>query len=118
MQVRLEQIAWARSGDKGPNSNVGVLFRHEPVYRWALDALSTEVVGAHLAGIARGGVTRHELPNLLALNFILRDSLGGGGSESLLNDAQGKTHGQALLRLVVELPEDLAPYVDSLPPLD
>jgi len=113
--VRLEQIAWARSGDKGPNSNAGVLFRHEPLYRWALDALSVEVVGAHLAGIAKGGVTRHEMPNLLALNFILHDSLGGGGSESLLNDAQGKTHGQALLLLELELPGELDGFVDLLP---
>jgi hypothetical protein len=115
MRVRLEQIAWARSGDKGPNSNVGVLFRHEPLYHWALGALTNEVVGAHLAGIARGGVTRYELPNLLALNFILHDSLGGGGSESLLNDAQGKTHGQALLLLELELPDALDGYVDLLP---
>jgi hypothetical protein len=118
MHVRLEQIAWARSGDKGPNSNVGVLFRHEELYRWALEVLTEERVGAHLARIARGGVKRYELPNLLGLNFILLDSLGGGGSESLLNDAQGKTHGQALLQLELELPSELAVLVDLLPAED
>ncbi len=118
MRIRLEQIAWARSGDKGPNSNVGVLFRHEALYRWALETLSVERVGAHLARIAQGGVIRYELDNLRALNFILKDSLGGGGSESLLNDAQGKTHGQALLQLELELPEALAHLVDPLPAED
>jgi len=115
MRIRLEQIAWARSGDKGPNSNAGVVFRHRELYEWALGALSEERVGAHLARIALGGVRRYELPNLLALNFILLDSLGGGGSESLLNDAQGKTHAQALLQLEMELPEALSALVDALP---
>jgi hypothetical protein len=115
MRIRLEQIAWARSGDKGPNSNAGVIFRHAELYQWALGVLSEERVGAHLARIALGGVKRYELPNLLALNFILMDSLGGGGSESLLNDAQGKTHAQALLQLELELPETLASFVDPLP---
>jgi hypothetical protein len=115
MRVRLEQIAWARSGDKGPNSNVGLLFRRPELYQWALATLDEALVGAHLARIALGGVTRYELPNLLALNFILHDSLGGGGSESLRSDAQGKTHGQALLQLEVELPDALAGFVDQLP---
>lgn len=117
MRVRLEQIAWARSGDKGPGSNVGVCFRHEPLYRWALDALSPEFVKLSLGGFVKGQVKRFELPNLLSLNFLLGDSLGGGGSESLLTDAQGKTHGQALLQVEVELPDELAAFVDELPPL-
>jgi len=115
MKVRLEQIAWARSGDKGPGSNVGVCFRHEPLYRWALAELTPAAVKRHLGGFVKGEVRRYELDNLLALNFLLGDSLGGGGSESLLTDAQGKTHGQALLQLVVELPDALAPFVDELP---
>jgi hypothetical protein len=115
MKVRLEQIAWARSGDKGPGSNVGLCFRHEPLFRWARGALSPAVVKEHLKGFVLGEVRRYELPNLLAFNYLLGDSLGGGGSESLLTDAQGKTHGQALLQLEVELPDELAPYVDTLP---
>ena len=64
---------------------------------------------AHFGGIVRGDVERHELPNLRGLNFILHDSLGGGGSASLRNDAQGKTHGMALLRMSVEVPDDYEP---------
>jgi hypothetical protein len=115
MKIRLEQIAWARSGDKGPNSNVGIAFRHQELYDWALSALNEEAVATHFAQIALDGVTRYELPNLFALNFILKNSLGGGGSESLLNDAQGKTHGQGLLQMEVELPDSLAHLVDKLP---
>ena len=117
MKVRLEQIAWARSGDKGPGSNVGVCFRHEPLFRWALDALTPAFVKDRIGGFVKGEVVRYELPNLLSLNFLLGDSLGGGGSESLLTDAQGKTHGQALLQVEVDLPEELAVFVDELPPL-
>ena len=64
--------------------------------------LTTERVKQHFAGICKGEVVRYELPNLLALNFILHDSLGGGGSASLITDAQGKTHGLALLRMEIE----------------
>jgi hypothetical protein len=60
----------------------------------------------------RGEIERYEVPNLLGLNFILRDSLGGGGSASLKTDAQGKTHGLALLRMSVQVPDD---YTPSLP---
>lgn len=116
MNITLEQIAWARSGDKGPHSNVGIVFRHRELYDWALGALSEQAVAAHFSQIALDGVIRYELPNLFALNFILKNSLGGGGSESLLNDAQGKTHGQALLQMKVELPEALSAFVDELPP--
>ena len=65
------------------------------------------MVGAYFKGIALGGVNRYLMGNINAINFILKDSLDGGGSESLLNDAQGKTHGQAILRMEVELPEEL-----------
>lgn len=69
--------------------------------------LTPEWVRAVFGGIVRGAVVRYEVPNLLALNFILHDSLGGGGSESLLTDAQGKTHAQGLLRVEVDVPEEV-----------
>jgi len=112
MRITLGRIAHARSGDKGAHSNVGVLFTDRRVYEWALGHLTPDRVKAHFARIALGGVRRYELPNLMALNFILEDSLGGGGSASLKSDAQGKTHGQAMLRMEVELPDDLAEYAD------
>jgi hypothetical protein len=115
MKIRLEQIAWARSGDKASGSNVGLLFRHEQLYTWALSYMSVERVSVFFKDIALGGVVRYELPNLFALNFLLADSLGGGGSESLKNDAQGKTHGQAMLQMIVDLPDEFAHFVDDLP---
>ncbi len=106
-RIRLAQIAHARSGDKGDDSNVGVVADSPEAYRILVDQLTPERVERHFAGICKGGVTRYEVPNLLALNFILHDSLGGGGTASLKTDAQGKTHGQAMLLMELEVPDDL-----------
>jgi hypothetical protein len=108
-RVPLYSIAHARSGDKGDGSNVGIMAYDERGYEILRKGLTAEGVRAHFAGIVRGEVERYELPNLLALNFILHDSLGGSGSASLKNDAQGKTHGMAMLRMLVEVPDDYAP---------
>jgi hypothetical protein len=105
----LHAIAHARSGDKGDGSNVGVLAYDRRGYEILRDYLTPERVRSHFRGIVRGEVERFELPNLLGLNFLLRDSLGGSGSSSLRNDAQGKTHGLALLRMQVEVPDDYEP---------
>ena len=107
MKINLGKIAYARSGDKGANSNVGLIFKSEKIYEWAKDYLTSDKIKIHFANIVKGRVKRYEMDNLLAINFILYDSLGGGGSESLLNDAQGKTHGQALLLMDVDLPDRL-----------
>lgn len=105
-QVRLSRIAHARSGDKGDGSNVGVI----AVDEWSFDLLRRELtaerVKEHFQQVCRGEVERFEVPNLLALNFILHDSLGGGGTASLRTDAQGKTHGQGLLAMELEVPEE------------
>ena len=106
-RIQLRQIAHARSGDKGDNSNVGILAHSRGAYEVIEEQLTPERVKAHFRNLVKGKVERFELPNLLGLNFILHDSLGGGGSESLKNDAQGKTHGQALLLMEVEVPDDL-----------
>ena len=108
MKILLGQIAHARSGDKGSSSNVGLIFYSEDVYDWAKTYITEKRVKEHFNSIVKGDVKRYEMDNLHALNFILGDSLGGGGSESLLNDAQGKTHGQALLLMEVELPDSLS----------
>ena len=109
MRVRLAEIAHARSGDKGDASNVGLIAASPALY----DVLAREVtaarVQAHFAEICRGEVERFEVPNLLALNFLLHDALGGGGTASLLTDAQGKTHGQGLLELEIDVPDELLP---------
>jgi hypothetical protein len=113
MKIKLEKIAHARSGDKGPNSNVGLIFRHPEIYAWANTHITSAMVKSHFLSLVKGNVKRYEMNNLLSLNFILGDSLGGGGSESLLNDAQGKTHGQALLLMEVDLPEYLHSYINE-----
>ena len=106
-KVLLGQIAHTRSGDKGDDSNVGVIADTQAGYELLREVLTEERVAAHFAGLELKGVERHEVPNLLALNFILRDSLGGGGTASLKTDSQGKTHGQGMLLLELEVPDDL-----------
>ena len=105
-KIQLHEISCTRSGDKGPNSNVGVVFYNEEIYKWAVINLTASLIKNHFKSIVKGNVVRYELPNLYALNFILEDSLGGGGSDTLINDAQGKTYGQALMLLEVNIPEN------------
>lgn len=105
----LYAIAHARSGDKGDGSNVGVIAYDPRGYEILRRVLTPERVKQHFGDVVRGAVERYEIPNLLGLNFILRDSLGGSGSASLKTDAQGKTHAQAMLRMAVDVPEDYAP---------
>lgn len=102
-RIKLSDIAWARSGDKGDGSNVGIFAKNLEDYEFLKRTLTVARVKEHFKGICKGKVERYEAPNLLALNFILHDSLGGGGSESLKTDAQGKTHGLALLQMEVDL---------------
>ena len=111
MKILLGQIAHARSGDKGSSSNVGLIFYSADVYTWAKTYITEKRIKEHFSSIVKGDVMRYEMDNLLALNFILGDSLGGGGSESLLNDAQGKTHGQAMLIMEVDLPDHLSSFI-------
>jgi hypothetical protein len=107
MKVKLDDIAHARSGDKGDASNVGLIAQTPELFEVLREQVTAERVKEHFRLVCRGPVQRYELPNILALNFILHDSLGGGGTESLKNDAQGKTHAQGLLQMEVEVPESL-----------
>ena len=109
-RIQLHEISCTRSGDKGPNSNVGIVFYNEEIYKWAVVNLTASLIKNHFKSIVKGNVLRYELPNLYALNFILEDSLGGGGSDTLVNDAQGKTYGQALMLLEVNVPENMIHY--------
>ncbi len=104
-RVSLAEIAHARSGDKGDASNVGIVAYNREGYEWLKQYLTPTRVKQHFQAICKGPVDRYEVPNLLALNFILHDSLGGGGSESLKTDAQGKTHGLGLLQMEIEVPD-------------
>ena len=104
-KVPLSRIAQARSGDKGEGSNAGVIARSAEAWAFLREHLTADVVRAHMGAINRGGVRRWEADNMRVLNFLLEDSLGGGGSASLKTDAQGKTHGLALLRLELDVPQ-------------
>lgn len=112
-KVRLIDIAHGRSGDKGNGSNVGIIARHPDVYPFLQDKLTAEVVKNHMRHICKGDVERFELPNIGALNFILNDSLGGGGTVSMKLDAQGKTHAMLLLKMELEVPDELISKVQS-----
>src|SRR5688500_247811 len=107
-RIQLRYLAHARSGDKGDTANVGVIALRPEYYPHLVRELTTERVQAHFAGIVHGGVERFELPNLEALNFLLHNALGGGGTVSLKTDAQGKVLSTAMLRMEVEVPDDIA----------
>ena len=107
MKIPLSKLAYARSGDKGDGSNVGVVAYTKEIFEFLQKELTTKRVKEHFKEICFGEVDRYEAPNLNALNFILHDSLGGGGSESLKTDAQGKTHGLGILYMEMDVPDDL-----------
>lgn len=107
MRVRLRQIAFARSGDKGDTANVGLIAFRPSIYPVLVKEVTADRVKYHFRGICEGEVERFELPNLHALNFLLHRSLGGGGTVSLMLDAQGKTFATALLRMEIDVPDDL-----------
>jgi hypothetical protein len=108
MKVRLGDIAHARSGDKGDTANVGVIALKPEWYDVLARFLTLDRVREHFRGVITGDVERYELPNLRALNFLLHGALGGGGTVSLKTDAQGKVFSTALLRLELEVPDDVA----------
>lgn len=110
-RVKLLDIAHGRSGDKGNGSNVGIIARHEKIYPFLKESLTVERVREHMKHICKGRVERYELPNIGALNFILNESLGGGGTVSLKLDAQGKTHASTLLRMELDVPDELLKLV-------
>lgn len=114
MKVPLWRVAFARSGDKGDTANVGLIAFTSAVYPVLAELVTAEKVKEHFKGICRGSVDRYELPNLNALNFLLHESLGGGGTVSLMLDAQGKTFSAALLRMEVEVPEELLREADEV----
>ncbi len=103
MKVPLSQIAHTRSGDKGDTCNIGVIAYDPSQYPVLVREVTAERVKQHFGELVRGRVERFELPNLGALNFLLHEALGGGGTVSLRTDAQGKTYSAALLALQVEL---------------
>lgn len=107
MKVSLSRIAHTRSGDKGDTCNIGVIVYDQRHYADLVREVTADRVKAHFGELVKGAVERFELPNLGALNFLLHQALGGGGTVSLRTDAQGKTFGAALLSMEIDLPAGL-----------
>ena len=129
-RLALRELCGYRSGDKADIANVAVFADDEETYELILREVTAERVKAHFGSMVRGRVDRHESRNVLALNFVLHDALGGGGPRSLRSDSLGKTMGGALVRLEIEVPDALAsrrrprpditwtdPILDALPRL-
>ena len=112
--LKLSSLAHGRSGDKGDTCNIGIIARHPALYEWLVETVTAERVAEAFTGIAFGKVERFEVPNIDALNFLLHECLGGGGTLSLHIDAQGKTYSHALLNIDVEIDRGLAELVDAV----
>jgi hypothetical protein len=108
MRVQLRDLCGTRSGDKGDIANIALFAYTRDAYDTLVREVTAQKVKAHFGDLVRGDVSRYEAPNLLALNFVLRDALGGGGPRSLRSDNLGKTLGGALLRLEIDVPDALA----------
>jgi hypothetical protein len=113
VRVRLQQIAHARSGDKGDTANVGLIALREEFYPVMVKEVTCDRVREHFKQLCQGPVECFELPNLRAMNFLLHNALGGGGTLSLRTDAQGKTLSAALLRMEIDIPDELAPLLSG-----
>ena len=114
MKVELREIAIARSGDKGDTANVGLIAFTDNAYNIIKEEVTEERVKRHFKGVCEGPVERFELPNLRSLNFLLHRSLDGGGTRSLMLDAQGKTFSTALLRMEIDVPPEVLEEVWTL----
>ena len=106
-EVDLRRLAHARSGDKGDTANVGVIAYTPQAYAFLKEHLTADRVATHFEGMIDGSVERFELDNLDALNFLLHGALDGGGTVSLMTDAQGKVFSTALLRMEIDVPDEL-----------
>ena len=107
-RVLLYDLAHGRSGDKGDTVNVGVIARRPEYWDVIRTTLTKERVAQHFEGMFSGRVDRYELHNLHALNFLLHGALDGGGTVSLMTDAQGKTFSTAMLRMEIDVPDEIA----------
>ena len=105
---QLRDLCGARSGDKLDVSDISLFADDDVVYEALCQIVTADRVAQHFAGLIRGPVERYLVPNVLALKFVLHQALAGGASVSLRSDSQGKTHGLLLLRMRVEVPDEIA----------
>lgn len=106
--IELRELCGVRSGDKGDISDLSLFADDEAAYQAIRAVVTAERVKAHFGSLVAGAVERYEAPNVWALKFVLHGALGGGAPRSLRSDNLGKTHGAALLRMVVEVPDEVA----------
>jgi hypothetical protein len=106
--IQLRDLCGVRSGDKGDISDLSLFADDEAAYEAIRAEVTAERVAAHFGDLVRGGVERFEVPNVWALKFVMSDALGGGGTRTLRADNLGKTLGAALLRMRIDVPEEVA----------
>lgn len=107
-RIQLRDLCGTRSGDKGDIANIALFAYSRDAYDAIVAEVTAERVKAHFGSMVKGDVARYEAANILALNFVLRDALGGGGPRSLRSDNLGKTLGGALLRMEIDVPDEVA----------
>jgi hypothetical protein len=98
----LKDLAYARSGDKGDTSNIGVLAFNEKFYNFLVDYLSPDRIREHFKEMVKGEIIVYPMPNLLALNVVMKQALGGGATKTLRYDQTGKAMASALLKLEIK----------------
>ena len=108
MRVQLRDICGVRSGDKGDISDLSLFAPDAAVFELIREHVTVDRVAAHFGDLVRGRILRYEARNLLALKFVMHEALGGGAARSLRSDTQGKTMGLSLLRMRIEVPDDIA----------
>ncbi|MDQ0339803.1 hypothetical protein J2S00_002596 [Caldalkalibacillus uzonensis] len=106
-KVQLRYVAQARSGDKGNTCDLGLFAKTKEMYEVFKREVTAEKVKAHFEPLVEGEVSRYEVDNVYALKFVLEDALGGGAPSSLRTDNLGKSFGSNLLRLEIEVPDEL-----------
>ena len=106
-KVLLKELAYARSGDKGDVSNIGIMAKSKNIYEFLVNTITPEKVKNHFKGMVKGGVEIYPMQNIESLEIVLHQALGGGATCTLRFDQTGKSMCTALLRMELEVDEDL-----------
>jgi hypothetical protein len=107
VRCRLRDLCGVRAGDKLDISDISLFADDDQVYELIREQVTAERVKQHFGSLVQGDVHRYEAPNVLALKFVMHEALGGGSARSLRSDTQGKTHGMSLLRMWIDVPEEV-----------
>jgi phosphoribosylaminoimidazole-succinocarboxamide synthase len=113
-KVLLRELAFARSGDKGDVSDIGIMAKSKNIYDLLVKTLTPEKIKEHFKGMVKGDVEVYPMPNINSIEIVLRQALGGGATCTLRFDQTGKSIGQALLRLQVEADDSLVQEAEEV----